>query len=32
LVKPIDLNKLDALIQESAAALPAVLHPLAGLV
>ncbi len=32
LVKPIDLNKLDALIQESAAAAPAVPHPLAGLV
>jgi CheY-like chemotaxis protein len=32
LVKPIDLNKLDALIQESAAAAPAVAHPLAGLV
>jgi HAMP domain-containing protein/signal transduction histidine kinase/CheY-like chemotaxis protein len=29
LVKPIDLNKLDALIQESAAALPTVQHPLA---
>jgi two-component system CheB/CheR fusion protein len=32
LVKPIDLNKLDALIQESAAAAPTVPHPLAGLV
>ena len=32
LVKPIDLNKLDALIQESAAAAPAVPHPLAELV
>jgi len=32
LVKPIDLNKLDALIQESAAAALAVPHPLAGLV
>ncbi len=32
LVKPIDLNKLDALIQESAAAAPAVPHPLVGLV
>ncbi len=32
LVKPIDLNKLDALIQESAGAAPAVPHPLAGLV
>ena len=30
LVKPIDLNKLDALIQESAAAAPTVPHPLAG--
>jgi signal transduction histidine kinase/HAMP domain-containing protein/ActR/RegA family two-component response regulator len=29
LVKPIDLNKLDALIQESAAAVPTVPHPLA---
>jgi HAMP domain-containing protein/signal transduction histidine kinase/CheY-like chemotaxis protein len=29
LVKPIDLNKLDALIQESAAAAPTVPHPLA---
>ena len=32
LVKPIDLNKLDTLIQESAAAAPTVPHPLAGLV
>ena len=30
LVKPIDLNKLDALIQESVAAAPTVPHPLAG--
>ncbi len=30
LVKPIDLNKLDALIQESAAAAPTVPHPVAG--
>ena len=32
LVKPIDLNKLDALIQESAAAAPTVPNSLAGLV
>jgi HAMP domain-containing protein/signal transduction histidine kinase/ActR/RegA family two-component response regulator len=30
LVKPIDLNKLDALIQESAAAAPTMPHPVAG--